>query len=50
MITTIFEFIKSYVSIIDVIDIAFISYIIYRILLLLRGTRAIYMKSTGIYW
>ena len=43
MITTIFEFIKSYVSIIDVIDIAFISYIIYRILLLLRGTRAIYM-------
>ena len=43
MITTIFEFIKNYVSIIDVIDITFISYIIYRILLLLRGTRAIYM-------
>ena len=44
--TTILEFIKSYVSIIDVIDVAFISYVIYRILLLLRGTRAIYMLVT----
>ena len=26
--TTIFEFIKSYVSIVDVIDVAFISYVI----------------------
>lgn len=41
--TTVLEFIKSYVSIIDVIDVTLISYIIYRILLLLRGTRAIYM-------
>ncbi len=30
-------------SIIDVIDIALISYVVYRILLLIRGTRAIYM-------
>ena len=44
--TTVLEFIKSYVSIVDVIDVAFISYIIYRILLLLRGTRAIYMLVT----
>lgn len=44
--TTVLEFIKSYVSIVDVIDVTLISYIIYRILLLLRGTRAIYMLVT----
>ncbi len=44
--TTFFEFITSYVSILDVIDVALVSYVIYRLLLLLRGTRAIDMLVT----
>ncbi|MDE7168767.1 MAG: diadenylate cyclase CdaA [Mucispirillum sp.] len=46
MLGTLFNFIHTYVSVRDIIDIALISYIIYRILLLLRGTRAIYMLVT----
>ena len=41
-----YEYIKSYISVKDIVDIALISYIIYRILLFLRGTRAIYMLVT----
>ncbi len=43
---TIIDFIRNYVSILDVIDVTLVSYVIYRLLLLLRGTRAIYMLVT----
>ena len=46
MFMTIYDYIASYISLRDVIDISLISYIIYRILLVLKGTRAIYMFVT----